>query len=156
MVFRAVVLLWFGLVSSSAVFAQECRDDTVYLKNAQTEIRFAIELAQTPEERAQGLMFRESMPRMSGMLFVFEHPQRVAFWMKNTLLPLDLIFLDKTGTVSRVHSNAIPHDETPIPGGDQVFAVLEINGGLAETFLIRPGTLMRHKIFSSGPAAWPC
>lgn len=154
--FRAVVMVWFGLVSCSAALAQGCRDDVVFLKNDQTEIRFSIELAQTPEERAKGLMYRESMPRMSGMLFVFEHPQRVAFWMKNTLLPLDLIFLDKTGRVSRVHSNAIPHDETPIPGGDQVYAVLEINGGLAESFLIAPGTLMRHKIFSSGPAAWPC
>ncbi|MTI01620.1 DUF192 domain-containing protein, partial [Roseibium sp. RKSG952] len=89
-------------------------------------------------------------------LFVFDPPQRVAFWMKNTLIPLDMIFLDKTGTVTRVHEGAIPGNLTPVEGGDSVFAVLEINAGLASRYSIKPGTVMRHEIFSQGPAKWPC
>ena len=66
------------------------------------------------------------------MLFVYEGPRRVAFWMKNTLIPLDMIFADATGRVTRVHANAVPLDETPIDGGEGVQFVLEINGGLAD------------------------
>lgn len=145
-----VTLLWSG----NALAA--CRADSVDLKNDQAQIRFDVELAVTPQERSRGLMFRESLPRRSGMLFVFDPPQRVAFWMKNTLIPLDMIFLDKTGTVTRVHEGAIPGNLTPVEGGDSVFAVLEINAGLASRYSIKPGTVMRHKVFSQGPAKWPC
>ena len=142
-------------VCASGVFA-ECRPDRVELKNDQSQIRFDIELAVTPQERSRGLMFRESLPNRSGMLFVFDPPQPVIFWMKNTLIPLDIIFLDKTGAVTRVHQGAIPGDLTPIEGGDTVFAVLEINAGLSARYGIKPGTQMRHEIFSQGPAIWPC
>jgi len=75
--------------------------------------------------------------------------------MQNTLIPLDMIFADEAGVVQRVHSRAIPGDTTPIPGGDGILVVLEINGGLAETFGIGPGTELRHPAL--GPdAAWPC
>ena len=90
------------------------------------------------------------------MLFVYERPQRAVFWMKNTFIPLDMIFTDKAGTVTRVHEGAIPGDLTPIEGGDSVYAVLEINAGLAERYAIRPGSQMRHEVFSQGPAIWPC
>ncbi|WP_085796384.1 DUF192 domain-containing protein [Falsiruegeria litorea] len=147
------MFMFVGAVSSVAA---TCQADAVTLKNDQAEIRFSIELAQTPEERSRGLMFREHLPARAGMLFVFEHPQRVAFWMKNTLIPLDMIFVDRTGTVTHVHQGAIPGDETPIPGGDQVYSVLEINAGLAARYGISNGTVLRHKVFSNGPAAWPC
>ena len=101
-------------------------------------------------------MFRKSLPRGAGMLFVYERPQTSAFWMKNTLIPLDIIFLDETGLVTSVHANAVPGDLTPIPGGDRVFAVLEINGGLARRYGISAGTQMRHEIFSRAAAVWPC
>ena len=83
----AVILaMWAG-----NVFA-ECRPDRVELKNDQAQIRFDVELAVTPQERSRGLMFRDILPNRSGMLFVFDPPQPVAFWMKNTLIPLDIIF----------------------------------------------------------------
>lgn len=134
----------------------ECRADRVELRNDLAQVRFDIELAVTPQERSRGLMFRETMPSRSGMLFIFDPPQPVAFWMKNTLIPLDMIFVDRTGTVTRVHKGAIPGDLTPIEGGDSVYAVLEINAGLAERYALRPGTQMRHQVFSQGPAIWPC
>ena len=116
---------------------------------------FAVEVADDGAERAQGLMFRESLDPAAGMLFVYESPRRASFWMKNTLIPLDMIFADATGTVTRVHSNAIPGDQTPIDGGEGVSLVLEINGGLAERLGIVPGAELRHPAVGPG-AVWPC
>ncbi|SDW37786.1 hypothetical protein SAMN05444358_101668 [Ruegeria halocynthiae] len=151
----ALVLVILTLLSGGVAQA-ECRLDRVELRNDLAQIRFDIELALTHEDRSRGLMFRESMPGRSGMLFVFDPPQPVAFWMKNTLIPLDMIFVDRAGTVTRVHEGAIPGDLSPIEGGDSVYAVLEINAGLAERYGIRAGTQMRHEVFSQGPAIWPC
>ena len=133
-----------------------CSAGVVDLKNERAHIRFNVELAVTPKERAKGLMFRAELPARSGMLFVFDPPQPVVFWMKNTLIPLDIIFADRSGVVTRVHEGAIPGDETIIEGGDGVYAVLEINAGLARRYAIGPGTMMRHQVFSKGPAIWPC
>ena len=154
--YRVVALVMVMFLGAASSVAAACQANSVTLKNDQAEIRFSIELAQTPQERSRGLMFREHLPAQSGMLFVFERPQRVAFWMKNTLIPLDMIFVDRTGTVTHVHEGAIPGDETPIPGGDQVYSVLEINAGLASRYGIAIGTVLRHEVFSKGPAAWPC
>ena len=135
--------------------AQPCDRGEVLLRGEWGQARFAVEVADDPEARAQGLMFVEAMPRGEGMLFVYDRPQRVSFWMKNTLIPLDMIFAGPDGVVRRVHREAVPGDLTPIPGGPGILAVLEINGGLAESFGIGPGSEMRHPAF--GPdAAWPC
>ena len=107
-------------------------------------------------ERAQGLMHRESLPRFAGMLFVYESPQPVAFWMKNTLIPLDMLFFDGAGRLTRIKASAAPHDETPVVGGDAVRYVLEINGGLAAELGIDPGAELRHPALDQATAAWPC
>ncbi|QBF32180.1 DUF192 domain-containing protein [Thalassococcus sp. S3] len=143
-------LLWAGQVLAN------CASDRVSMRGEWGEARFQVELADTPQERSRGLMFREDLPTMSGMLFVYEYPQTVSFWMKNTLIPLDMIFVDRTGLVRGVHHEAIPGDLTPIPGGRDIFAVLEINGGLSRRMGISTGTQMRHPVFEGGPAIWPC
>ncbi len=89
------------------------------------------------------------------MLFVYERPQRAVFWMRNTLIPLDLIFMDSTGTVTRIHENAIPLDLTGIEGGEAVQFVLEINGGLARRLGIAEGSALRHPAIGED-AAWAC
>ena len=147
----AIVLLVSAVAGVAA-----CAPNVVELKGPRGTARFAVELADTDAKRMQGLMFRDKMASSAGMLFIYDRPGRAMFWMKNTLIPLDMIFADPTGTVLRVHENAIPHDETPIDGGDGVLAVLEINGGLARRLGIGPGTLMRHPAFADGPAAFPC
>ena len=146
-----LVLLW----GASAAIA-DCRPDRVSVRGDWGQTLFFVELATTPQERAQGLMFRQEMPRSHGMLFLFDPPQSVSFWMKNTLIPLDMIFVDRQGVVQRVHSNAIPGDLTGIPGGDNIYAVLEINGGLSRTFGLDAGSQMQHPAFAGGPATWPC
>ncbi|WP_103256529.1 DUF192 domain-containing protein [Tabrizicola aquatica] len=133
-----------------------CAPDRLDLRWQGGSESFAVEVADDDAERARGLMFRESMDAGAGMLFVYDSPRRARFWMKNTLIPLDMIFADATGAVTRVHSNAIPGDLTPIDGGEGVAYVLEINGGLAERLGITPGAQLRHPAIPAGSAAWPC
>lgn len=143
-------------LSSAARAERSCAPDRLDLRWSGGGESFAVELADDPEERALGLMFRESLDPAAGMLFIYESPRRAMFWMKNTLIPLDMIFADASGTVTRVHSNAVPGDLTGIDGGEGVVYVLEINGGLAERLGIAPGAEFRHPAIPADSAAWPC
>lgn len=133
-----------------------CRPDIVELRGDFGTARFRVEVADDAAERAKGLMFVKDMPRGSGMLFIYEQPQSASFWMRNTLIPLDMIFTDTSGTVTRIHENAVPLDETSIPGGDGVLGVLEINGGLAGQIGIAAGDQLRHAGMPQEDAAWSC
>lgn len=134
-----------------------CAPERVDLRGDWGQARFTVEIADDAAERAQGLMFRENMPRMSGMLFVYETPQPLAFWMRNTLIPLDLLFLDESGTVVTIQRDAVPLDETPLSGGpDPLLAVLEINGGMAARLGITVGSQLRHPQLPQSQASWPC
>ncbi len=156
------VFVRFVLVSATLIFANsmvsagECRENQVFLRGDWGQARFSVELADDDQERARGLMFRESMAKSAGMLFIYPEPIQANFWMKNTLIPLDIIFLDATGTVKRVHHNAIPHDTSRINGGSGILAVLEINGGMAKALGIAEGSQLRHPAFSTDKAAWSC
>lgn len=153
-VLRALVLA--ALLPGAAWAEAVCSADRVDLRWEGGRESFAVEVADDGEERAQGLMFRTELAAASGMLFVYEAPRRVSFWMKNTLIPLDMIFADATGTVTRVHAGAVPGDLTPIDGGEGVQFVLEINAGRAEKLGIASGTVMRHPAIPAETAAWPC
>ncbi|NEX45808.1 DUF192 domain-containing protein [Rhodobacter sp. ETT8] len=131
-----------------------CRDDQVEVRWPGGLARFSVEVADTEATRSRGLMFRESMPQSSGMLFVYDSPRRATFWMKNTLIPLDMIFADPAGRVTKVHANAKPQDVTTIDGGEGVKFVLEINGGLAARLGIPEGAELRHPAITD--PAWPC
>ena len=151
MILRSLLTL-LGITGSALA---DCDDGRVDLRGDWGQARFSVEVADTLQERSMGLMHRESMARSAGMLFVYQRPQAVSFWMRNTLIPLDMIFMDATGTVRRVHENAIPLDETGIPGGPDIQYVLEINGGLAGRMGIDEGSELRHPAI--GPeAAWSC
>lgn len=149
-----------GLIAATLAFGApafaDCAPDRVDLRGDWGKARFTVELADDAAERARGLMHRETLATSRGMLFIYPAPVHASFWMRNTLIPLDMIFIDPTGTVTQVHSRAQPLDETPIDGGPGVLAVLEVNGGLADRFGIAPGTQVRHPAFATGPAAWTC
>ncbi|WP_405405469.1 DUF192 domain-containing protein [Paracoccus sp. Ld10] len=141
----------------------ECRADLALIQTSQQEaLAFDIEIADTPESRAQGLMFRRDLPAGQGMLFIYPNAQPVSFWMRNTLIPLDLVFADDTGVIRHIHPNARPLDETPIPGaavGDPQPArmyVLEIAGGEAARLGLAPGQPLAHPSLDGTAAAWPC
>lgn len=113
-------------------------------------------VADTPEERNRGLMFVDEMSMGTGMLFVYDTPSFASFWMRNTLIPLDMLFAGPDGTVTRIHANAVPLDETPIAGGENVQFVLEINGGLAARLGIEEGAILQHPAIPQETAARPC
>jgi uncharacterized membrane protein (UPF0127 family) len=117
--------------------------------------QFTVEVADSPAERSRGLMFVEHMATTQGMLFVYGRPQSVSFWMRNTLIPLDMVFVDDTGVIRNIHSMAQPLDETSIFGGTEIQFVLEINGGLADRLGMDVGDQMQHISFGND-AIWPC
>jgi len=148
-------LIGLALVFGDAAYAA-CAPDTVELRGPAGVQRFSVQIADSEAERSKGLMFVKTMPASAGMLFVYPQPKHAYFWMKNTLLPLDMVFADATGLVTVVQSDAVPMDETPIDGGPDVALVLEINGGLAKRMGIAPGAVLRSAALDQSVAAWPC
>lgn len=144
------------LILSSAAAQARCRPGQVQFRTPQGIVSFHVSLARTQAEREHGLMNRRHLPRDAGMLFLFGKPGPVAFWMHDTLIPLDMIFLDQAGRVTRIHANAKPMSDMPINGGSRVFAVLEVNGGVAAEAGIRRGTSMRADVMPQKHAAWSC
>ena len=108
---------------------------------------FTVEIADTEAAREKGLMFRKSLPEGTGMLFDFKTEQPVGFWMQNTYIPLDMIFIKADGRILKIVENAKPMSTTIIPSGAPVLAVLEVIGGTARKLGIAPGDRVAHPIF---------
>lgn len=115
---------------------------------AKGRARFFVEIADTEPKRQQGMMFRKTAPADRGMLFDFKRPQPAAFWMKNTLIPLDIIYVQEDGTILSIARNATPLSEAPIPSGGVILGVLELAGGRAEEIGALPGDKVEHRIFN--------
>lgn len=113
--------------------------------------RFRVELADNDMSRSRGMMFRTSMAPDAGMLFDFKQEQMASFWMRNTLLPLDMLFIKADGTILNIHQRAIPHDESGVNSTGPVRAVLEVNGGTVSRLGIKPGDTVDHAIFGRAP-----
>jgi len=109
---------------------------------------FDAELALTPQQQAKGLMNRTSMPENKGMLFYMGNEAERGFWMKNTLISLDIIFIKSDGTIHHIHHKAIPHDLTRIPSNGPVAGAFEINGGVAKRLGIKAGDKVIHPFFN--------
>jgi uncharacterized membrane protein (UPF0127 family) len=101
------------------------------IQDGSTAHKFHVEVARTSEEQARGLMFRTSLPADGGMIFPFAKPRIASFWMKNTLIPLDMIFIRADGSIDRIAENTIPETLDPVVSGGDVAAVLELAGGTA-------------------------
>ena len=109
---------------------------------------FSVEVARNDADRAQGLMFRRSLEPDRGMLFDFGRAQPIAMWMKNTYIPLDMLFIRPDGTIARIAENMEPLSTRAIPSEEPVSAVLEVAGGTAARLRIRPGDRVEHVLFS--------
>jgi uncharacterized membrane protein (UPF0127 family) len=109
---------------------------------------FSVELATNDAERSKGLMFRKELPEGKGMLFDFQTEQAVAFWMKNTYVSLDMIFIRANGQILSIAENTEPLSERPVPSGGPVRGVLEVVAGTAKKLGIKPGDRVAHRIFS--------
>jgi uncharacterized protein len=123
----------------------EAKQAAVTVTMAGKEHRFTVEVARTPEEQALGLMNRTSLPPGEGMLFPFAKPKYASFWMKNTFIPLDMIFIRADGTIDRIAENTIPESLEPVVSGGEVSAVLELAGGTAARLGIDETATVRWK-----------
>lgn len=129
----------FGPSSASAQQLLSFSTGELTITSANGEHRFRIELALDDPHREQGLMYRRAMDPDAGMLFVYDHPMEITMWMKNTILPLDMIFIRADGTVLRVAERAVPQSLVVIPSGGPARAILEVNAGTASRLGIKPG-----------------
>ena len=145
------------LAAPTQVWALEAGDSTALEKLVVvTDARGAhpvehplqVEVMRTDEGRERGLMERRFLPVDRGMLFDFGHEQSVMMWMKNTYIPLDMIFMARNGVVTHIAENAEPLSEAIISSQGPAFAVLEVNGGLARKLGLKPGDVVRHALFS--------
>ena len=138
------------LSSFNSIAGENCDWEELIIYNGiKRQATFCVELATTYSERQQGLMFRNDMEFNEGMMFVYDKPQRVSFWMKNTSIPLDIIFADDSGTVTKIFKNAIPLSTASIFGGENVQYVLEINAGLSKSLGIKVGNILQHRLIDS-------
>ena len=114
------------------------------------DMAFATEIATTDETRSRGLMFRRSMGEREAMLFHWHSPHVVTMWMRNTYIPLDMLFVTADGTVVHVEADTVPQSLEVLSADREVSAVLEIVGGMAAKLGIRPGSRLKHRFFN-GP-----
>lgn len=110
-----------------------------------------VEVVDTNKTRASGLMFREELAPNAGMLFDFKREQPVSFWMKNTLIPLDVFFIKADGRIVNIAKRAVPHSERSIASDEPVLGVLETNAGVADRLGIKLGDIVRHPVFGNAP-----
>lgn len=129
---------------------ERMQTDTLTIQISQDRhVQFNVELALWPEQQARGLMHRTYMDENAGMLFVFTPPKPVSFWMKNTLIELDMLFIGEDGIIQHIHHRAEPLNESPVSFSAPSKAVLEINGGMSEKLEIKPGDRILHPIFTN-------
>ena len=112
--------------------------------------KFTVEVATTPAQLEQGLMFRRSLAADAGMLFDFKTPTIATMWMKNTLIPLDMLFVDARGRIVNIQERAVPESLATISAAAPVRAAIELNGGTASRLGIRPGDRVIFPIFAGG------
>lgn len=121
--------------------------ETLVVETANGPVNFTVEIADDDRERARGLMFRESLADNHGMLFHFQRPQYASFWMRNTVISLDIIFIGLDGRILNIAERTTPYSEAGIPAAGLTRGVLEIRGGRAAELGIQAGDRVRHRIF---------
>jgi uncharacterized membrane protein (UPF0127 family) len=115
---------------------------------ADGSFEFQVEVAASPQQRSQGLMFRESLEEDRGMLFDFGRPQLAAMWMRNTYVPLDMLFIDAAGRITQIAANTQPLSDAVVASREPVRAVLELRAGVSAKLGIKPGDRVIHPLFS--------
>jgi uncharacterized membrane protein (UPF0127 family) len=133
------------VIATVALPLAACSDEgRLVLHSSTGDYSFNVEVVDTNESRAKGLMYVQELADDAGMLFDFKEERDVSFWMRNTFIPLDMIFVGANGVVKNIHVNARPHDVTGIPSEGPVQFVLEIPGGRSVEIGLKPGDTMEH------------
>jgi uncharacterized membrane protein (UPF0127 family) len=145
----AAVAFVVFLATSVAVPAHAGALDSLQIVTSTGRHAFQVEIADNDASREHGLMDRRYMAPNHGMLFEFDRDEPVSFWMKNTYIPLDMIFIAPSGVVTHIAANAEPLSERVVPSGGPAIAVLELNGGMAASIGLKVGDKVRHPFFKS-------
>lgn len=149
----ALVLLVPAGLAACADETSSAGAATLVIETASGEHAFDVELADTDAKRQRGLMFREELAADTGMLFDFAPPRRVSMWMRNTPLPLDMLFIAADGRIAHIAANTVPYSEAIITSPMPVAAVFEVNAGTAARLGIAVGDVVRHPLFAPDPDA---
>lgn len=141
-------ILWIAGIAALllAAAARGAGPERLRIDNEAGSHEFQIEVAKTDRQKEKGLMFRESLAPDAGMLFIYDEPQHVSMWMKNTLIPLDMLFIDRERKVVRIARNTTPRSLASIPSGQIVWAVLELRGGRSAELGIREGSRVTYPV----------
>src|SRR5262245_41724873 len=134
---QRLILACALVLSAAAAFAADLPRDVVMVETSSSQYRFEVEVADDSTERSEGLMFRESLADNAGMLFMYQETRPVDFWMKNTPLSLDIVFVREDGTIARIAENTTPMSQDLIPSGEPVRAVLEVKAGTMRQLGVR-------------------
>ena len=152
---RVSALASLAVAAAFAASADPMDVTPLSIVSAETTHEFAVEVANDADEIAFGLMERESMDADKGMLFDFNPPREPAMYMKNTLIPLDMLFIAADGSIEMIARNTVPGSLRTISPGVPVRAVLELNGGQAADLGIQPGDTVQHPLFGNAEAEAP-
>ena len=131
--------------------SQKLVSESVEISTERGHFPFEIEIADQPEERTIGLMNRSQLDPRGGMLFVFDRPQIIQMWMKNTLISLDMVFIDASGSVVDVAERTVPHSLAVVASRQKASFVLELAGGMASFIGLKPGDTLKHRLFVVNP-----
>jgi uncharacterized membrane protein (UPF0127 family) len=142
-----LLLVLFVALSGSFKVSAQTFDKLEIMTSTGAHV-FSVEVVRNEADREKGLMYRRFMPADRGMLFDFKREEPVTFWMKNTYIPLDMIFISKAGIVVSIAANAEPLSEAVIPSGGPCYGVLEVNAGVAARISLKAGDQVRHAIFA--------
>ncbi len=148
LIFSTIMLI---VPSDAFTQSQKLESELVEITTERGKFSFQIEIADQPKERTIGLMNRSQLDPRGGMLFVFERPQIIQMWMKNTLISLDMIFIDAKGSVVDVAERTIPHSLATVASRQNASFVLELAGGMASFIGLQPGDVLKHRLFVSDP-----
>jgi len=144
---RILFLCFIFIASSKFVFGEQ--KEIVSLRSKHGSTDFIVEIAETYEQRQKGLMGRNTLKAQSGMLFLYDSPRRVSFWMKDTTISLDVIFLSANGKILKIYHNTKPKSLEIMSAGDNVSAVLEIKGNTAKAIQLNIGDCAEYEFFEN-------
>lgn len=145
-VFIAIYFLYIKKSSNEPEWVKEGEVTFINNDSRQKLAKIDVEVAINPAERQQGLMYRSKMEEDKGMIFIFERDDMQAFWMKNTIIPLDIMFIDSKGVINTIHKNTVPFSERSLPSKTKSQFVVEVNGGYCDRHGIKEGDLIEYKL----------
>ena len=144
---RLVVIVSLFLMYNLCEVSASVKSELSIITSNGSKHNFLVEVARTEEEKKIGLMFRKTLAKNAGMLFLYKREALRLMWMKNTFIPLDILFIDKHGVIKRVVKRTIPHSLATISSRQSVLAVLELRGGITSSLEIKKGDRIEHPAF---------